>query len=60
MAPLFSKFYENESEKEFCSRLIKDLEKLIEMEGAENIGAFIAEPLMGAGGVIIPPKAILR
>ena len=48
----------NESEKEFCSRLIKDLEKLVEMEGAEkNIGAFfIAEPLMGAGGVIIPPK----
>ena len=27
------------------------------MEGAENIGAFIAEPLMGAGGVIIPPKS---
>ena len=47
----------NESEKEFCSRLIHDLENLIEIEGAENIGAFIAEPLMGAGGVIIPPKS---
>ena len=53
----FQNSFENESEKEFCSRLIKDLEKLIEMEGAENIGAFIAEPLMGAGGVIIPPKS---
>ena len=52
----FQNSYENESEKEFCSRLVSDLEKLIETEGAENIGAFIAEPLMGAGGVIIPPK----
>tara|TARA_A100001011_G_C14287741_1_gene834640 strand:+ start:21 stop:1412 length:1392 start_codon:yes stop_codon:yes gene_type:complete len=46
----------DESEKDFCNRLVSDLEKLIESEGAQNIGAFIAEPLMGAGGVIVPPK----
>ena len=52
----FQNSNENESEEDFCNRLVSDLEKLIENEGAENIGAFIAEPLMGAGGVIIPPK----
>ena len=52
----FQNSYENESEKDFCNRLVRDLEELIENEGDENIGAFIAEPLMGAGGVIIPPQ----
>ena len=52
----FQNSFDDESEKEFCIRLANDLEKLIEIEGAENIGAFIAEPLMGAGGVIIPPN----
>ena len=52
----FQNSYEKESEVEFSKRLASDLENLIEKEGAENIGAFIAEPLMGAGGVILPPK----
>ena len=29
---------------------------MIEREGPETIAAFIAEPVMGAGGVIVPPK----
>ena len=45
-----------ESESEFCNRLIASLRELIEREGADTIAAFIAEPIMGAGGVIIPPK----
>ena len=49
----------DESEDEFVSRLLKSLEKLIFEEGAETIAAFIAEPLMGAGGVIVPPKGYL-
>ena len=33
-----------------------NLEALIEKEGADTIAAMIAEPVMGAGGVILPPK----
>ncbi|MEK1939819.1 MAG: aminotransferase [Pseudomonas sp.] len=44
-----------ESEVEFRDRLIADLQRRIESEGAENIAAFISEPIMGAGGVIVPP-----
>jgi adenosylmethionine-8-amino-7-oxononanoate aminotransferase len=32
-----------------------ELERLVEREGAERIGAFIAEPVQGVGGVIVPP-----
>src|SRR5258707_12497819 len=45
-----------ESEEEFASRLAANLEALIEREDPDTIAAFIAEPLMGAGGVLLPPK----
>lgn len=45
-----------ESEAAFRDRLIADLQQQIETEGAENIAAFISEPIMGAGGVIVPPE----
>jgi len=45
-----------ESEAEFINRIIGNLEALIEREGADTIGAFIAEPINGSGGVIIPPQ----
>jgi adenosylmethionine-8-amino-7-oxononanoate aminotransferase len=32
-----------------------ELERLVEREGADRIGAFIAEPVQGVGGVIVPP-----
>ncbi|OWM83078.1 hypothetical protein CDL15_Pgr011760 [Punica granatum] len=44
-----------ETEEEFSTRLAKNLENLILKEGPETIAAFIAEPVMGAGGVIPPP-----
>ncbi|MDE0419174.1 MAG: aminotransferase [bacterium] len=47
---------EGMTEAEFCDWLIEDFRKRIEEVGAENIGAFIAEPIMGAGGVIVPPE----
>ena len=47
---------ENESEEDFSTRLANNLENLIEQEGPHTIAAFFAEPVMGAGGVIIPPK----
>ena len=45
-----------ESEEDFATRLAAELEQMIEREGPETIAAFIAEPVMGAGGVIVPPK----
>jgi 4-aminobutyrate--pyruvate transaminase len=44
-----------ESEAAFVDRLIAELAELIAREGPETIAAFIAEPVQGAGGVIIPP-----
>jgi 4-aminobutyrate---pyruvate transaminase len=47
---------EDESEEEFATRLAAELEELIVREGPDTVAAFIAEPVMGAGGVIVPPK----
>ncbi len=44
-----------ESEAEFVDRIVGNLEALILEEGPETIAAFIAEPIMGAGGVVVPP-----
>jgi L-2,4-diaminobutyrate transaminase len=44
-----------ESEAAFADRMIAEIEALIAKEGAETIAAFIAEPIMGTGGVLIPP-----
>ncbi|WP_461521220.1 aminotransferase [Porticoccus sp.] len=46
---------EDESEGEFVERIIDNLVELIEREGADSIAAFIAEPITGASGVIVPP-----
>jgi len=47
---------EGETEEDFATRLAADLEELILKEGPDTVAAFIAEPVMGAGGVIVPPK----
>lgn len=44
-----------ESEEAFATRLAESLEALILAEGPETIAAMFAEPVMGAGGVIVPP-----
>ena len=44
-----------ESEEDFATRLAAALEQRILDEGPETVGAFIAEPVMGAGGVLVPP-----
>jgi len=45
-----------ESEEDFATRLAGELDALIVKEGPDTVAAFIAEPVMGAGGVIVPPK----
>ena len=45
-----------ESERDFSRRLAVELEETILAEGPETCAAFIAEPVMGAGGVVPPPE----
>lgn len=45
-----------ETEDEFATRCADELEKLILAEGPDTVAAMWAEPIMGAGGVILPPK----
>ena len=47
---------ENETELEFSRRRAQELEDMILSEGADTVAAFIAEPIIGAGGVIPPPQ----
>ncbi|NQX95566.1 MAG: aminotransferase class III-fold pyridoxal phosphate-dependent enzyme [Erythrobacter sp.] len=54
--PHFYRFHEEgEDEADFTDRLINELEEVIAREGADTIAAFIAEPVMGTGGVFVPP-----
>jgi 4-aminobutyrate--pyruvate transaminase len=46
-----------ETETAFADRLAAELEALILAEGPETVAAFIGEPVMGAGGVIVPPES---
>jgi len=45
-----------ESEYEFAERCAAELEDMIASEGADTIAAFIAEPMLGTGGLIPPPE----
>ena len=47
---------DGEDELAFSKRLAEELEAMIIEEGPDTIAGFIAEPLMGAGGVILPPE----
>ena len=56
-APYFYRGAEpGEREEDYASRLASNLEKLIVREGPDTVAAFIAEPLMGVGGVLLPPR----
>jgi 4-aminobutyrate---pyruvate transaminase len=56
-----------ETEEHYATRLADELEALIVAEGPDTVAAFFVEPVMGAGGVIVPPatyfekiQAVLR
>lgn len=51
---------EGMSEAAFCDFLVEEFRGVIERTGAERIGAFIAEPVMASGGVIVPPEGYLK
>jgi adenosylmethionine-8-amino-7-oxononanoate aminotransferase len=44
----------------WCNEKVADLESCIIEAGAENVAAFIAEPILASGGVIIPPEGYHR
>lgn len=48
--------HDGESEMQFTARLAAELEQAIDHLGPSTIAAFIAEPVIGAGGVILPPQ----
>jgi 4-aminobutyrate--pyruvate transaminase len=47
---------DGEDEESFASRLANELERIILEAGPETVAAFVGEPVMGAGGVIVPPR----
>jgi L-2,4-diaminobutyrate transaminase len=44
-----------QTEEAYAGTLAAELEQLIQREGPDTVAAFIAEPVMGAGGVLVPP-----
>jgi len=53
---IYADGHEGESEEEFATRRAEELEQMILNEGPDTIAAFWGEPVMGAGGVIVPPR----
>ena len=55
-APKKYGLHTEKTDGEFLDFLLNELEQKILTLGADNVAAFFAEPIMGAGGVIVPPK----
>lgn len=49
-----------ESEEAFSARCAAELEALIQAEGPDTVAAFIAEPVLGTGGIVPPPKGYFQ
>ncbi|MFK8050015.1 MAG: aminotransferase [Halioglobus sp.] len=54
-APCHYSFGQGLSESDFCDQLVDELEQKILQLGPDNVMCFIAEPVLGSGGVIVPP-----
>ena len=52
----YRRAHDGESEEAFATRMADALDMLIVEEGPDTVAAFFAEPVMGAGGAILPPK----
>lgn len=53
--PNYYRAPDNMTEAQFCDFLVEELERKILELKPENVSAFFAEPVMGAGGIIVPP-----
>lgn len=58
-APNFYRAEDDLDEAAFCDGLVAEFEAKIDEIGADRVAAFIAEPIMGAGGVVVPPADYL-
>ena len=47
---------EGMDEAQFCDFLVAEFENRVLQLGPDNVAAFIAEPIMGAGGVLVAPE----
>jgi L-2,4-diaminobutyrate transaminase len=45
-----------QTEEQYATMLAEELDGVIRREGPDTVGAFIAEPIMGGGGVLVPPR----
>lgn len=52
--------FAGETEEAFCERVAAELEETIVREGAETVAAFFIEPVMGLGGIIVPPAGYAK
>lgn len=59
-SPNFYRAPDAMDETQFCDFLIDEMEQKINELGADNIAAFYAEPILGSGGVIVPPDGYNR
>jgi adenosylmethionine-8-amino-7-oxononanoate aminotransferase len=50
----------SEDPAELTDAVITQIERLIEFQGPHTVAAFIAEPVQGAGGVIVPPDGFWK
>ncbi len=48
------------TEQEFADDLVAEFDAKVSELGAGNVAAFFAEPIMGSGGVIVPPAGYLK
>lgn len=48
------------SESDYSAQLIAEFTDKVNEVGADKVGAFFAEPLMGSGGVLVPPEGYLK
>ena len=59
--PHYYRFHKDgETEQQFSTRMATALEELIQKEDPDTIAAFWAEPIMGAGGAVLPPAGYFR
>ena len=59
-SPNFYRAPDDMDEAQFCDFLVDEMEQKILELGADNIAAFYAEPILGSGGVIVPPEGYNR